>query len=97
MVMENSMEDFGNGFEMGKYSKWFSIGLDDNMAPRGTQRPFLRDIFLKRPESSKSASEPGFDRAEKLIEGIAMAYDTLSGYVNLKKEEMPWVEGNLKW
>ncbi len=91
------MEDSGNGFEMGKYSEWFSIGLEDNIAPRGTQRPFLRAISPNHPESSKSASETGFDRAEKLIEEIAMAYDTLSGYTNLKEEEMLWLEGNLKW
>jgi hypothetical protein len=83
MVMKNLTEDSGNGFEMGKHSEWFSIGLENNAALRGTQRPFLRTIFLKHPESLKPASET--------------AYDTLSGYTNLKEEEMSWLEGNWKW
>lgn len=97
MVMKNLTEDSMNGFEMGKHSEWFSIGLGDNAALRGTQKPFLRTIFLKHPKSQGSALKMNLERFEKFVKGIAMAYNTPSGYTNLKEEEMLWLEGNLKW
>lgn len=61
-MMEILMEDSGNGFEMGKYSEWFSIGLDDNMSPRGAQMPFLRVISPNHPKLQGSALKMSLER-----------------------------------
>ena len=74
VVMGILMEDSRNGFEMGKYSEWFSIGLEDNMAPRGAQRPFLRAIFPNHQESQESALKMNLERLGKFVKGIAMTY-----------------------